>query len=174
MPIELDNGPAPEKKRKVTSAELLSVQMKSTKVDNRDELQRYLDDKPVDAECMSGSVLNWWKVWRNSSGLRYINLISDNKMLILNCRLMNQLIQTYQEWQRISCLYQELEFQLNDFFRMGPISCPLNENRWKVTQHGCACVWRAGWSRRTKSSSKNLFSAALLIRYWEIKLLGLV
>ena len=62
MPIELDNGPAPEKKRKVTSAELLSVQMKSTKVDNRDELQRYLDDKPVDAECMSGSVLNWWKV----------------------------------------------------------------------------------------------------------------
>jgi hypothetical protein len=62
MPIQPDAGPIPEKRKKVTSADLLSIQMKSSEADDRDELQRYLDEKAVDPETMTGSVLQWWKV----------------------------------------------------------------------------------------------------------------
>jgi hypothetical protein len=53
---------AEAERKKVTSADLLSIQMKSSEADDRDELQRYLDEKAVDPETMTGSVLQWWKV----------------------------------------------------------------------------------------------------------------
>lgn len=95
----------------------LAVQMKgSTKIDKRDELQRYLAEKVVPAENLDeiGS-LGWWKV---CMPIAKINIVvqTNLKLRIVQFRFMLTCTHTCPEWRKISSPSPGPESLVNDFF----------------------------------------------------------